>query len=66
MQVTPILGVLREINRRHKDAEKAGSGGGTSKPGWPAGVPRRVDFVWAVRKRDELQLLDQELLDVAG
>jgi hypothetical protein len=29
-------------------------------------LPGRVQLIWAVRNRDELQLLDQSLLETAG
>lgn len=63
MQITPLLSMLREIQSHHRqlaaDIKKL--------PGERHHqLPGQVHLVWAVRNREELQLLDQDLLETAG
>ena len=64
LQITPLLSMLREIQTQHRrvrvEAKKLDSE--QQRPH----LPNQVHLIWAVRNRDELQLLDQELLDTAG
>ena len=56
VQITPLLEMLREIQRHHAAAAEYNEG-----LSWP-----RVHLIWSCRNRDELQLLDKELLLDAG
>ena len=63
-QITPLLSMLREIQSQHRQA----SSDAKKLPEEPLryNLPAQVHLMWAVRNRDELQLLDQDLLDTAG
>ena len=88
LQVTPLLGMLREMqaqqNEQHAAKHKGMNGNGHTNgtgnghvngaangfqksSGTPSyRLPSQVHLIWAVRNRDELQLLDQDLLATAG
>ena len=64
MQVTPLLGMLRDIQYAEKAAAIADKRLGEQQS--YIGLPRSVNLIWAVKNRSELQLLDQELLTTAA
>lgn len=64
LQITPLLSMLREIQTQHRQASVEARKLSEEQQRYQ--VPAQVHLIWAVRNRDELQLLDQELLDTAG
>ena len=64
MQVTPLLGMLRDIQYAEKAAAIADQKLGEQHT--YIGLPRSVNLIWAVRNRSKLQLLDQDLLTTAA
>ena len=64
LQVTPLLGMLRDIKSCEDSAAAAETKLGSHTA--YSGLPQSVHLIWAVRNRDELQLLDQDLLATAG
>jgi len=55
MQVTPILGILREYYNRRKQGKNS-----------PEDVAQNVYMSWTCRSGCELQMLDADLLKVAA
>ncbi|KAL3136132.1 hypothetical protein ABBQ32_007152 [Trebouxia sp. C0010 RCD-2024] len=55
--ITPMLGMLRHM-AAHARANKAD-------PRTAVGIPDKVYLIWSSRSHSELQLLDQDLLDLA-
>lgn len=64
LQITPLLSMLREIQTQHRQPSVEARKLSEERQRYQ--VPAQVHLIWAVRNRDELQLLDQELLDTAG
>ena len=64
LQITPLLSMLREIQTQHRQVSVEAKKLDNKQQIYQ--LPTQVHLIWAVRNRDELQLLDQELLDTAG
>lgn len=56
-QITPMLGMLRHM-ASYARAKKAD-------PHSAVGIPDKVYLIWSSRSDSELQLLDQDLIDLA-
>lgn len=67
LQITPFLGMLRQIQGHHEEIRAANRKAmqDPSAHSCPR-LPKQVNLVWAVRHRDELQLLDADLLTTAA
>ena len=65
MQITPFLGMLRELQGLH-ERRMIAEHKDLSEDGLATGVPATVHLIWVVRDRDELQLLDSRLLAAAA
>ena len=57
LQITPMLGMLRHM-ASYARAKKAD-------PHAAVGIPDKVYLIWSSRSEAELQLLDQDLIDLA-
>ena len=65
LQITPFLGMLRELQCLH-ERRMIAEQKELSEDGMTSGVPATVHLIWVVRDRDELQLLDSQLLAAAA
>lgn len=65
LQITPVLSMLRDMQSQHRAMLNATeTKSALSQP--VHNLPATVHLTWAVKNRDELQLLDEELLMTAG